>query len=143
MSDHPSSLKANLMFVPWSLESVQVDKLTIKLYPVVNLSLLAPKRAHAFQTNKTALSIPGINRRAMLDTLGAQLNQSAIIDGVLGNRNRHFRRNWCNFAHLTILSFHSNAGTPVNNTTVANDSAILLPVVDGPYADCRKQVCFV
>ena len=143
MSDHPSLLKANLMFVPRSLESVQVDKLTVKLYPVVNLSMLAPKRAHAFQTNKTALSIPGIDRRAMLNTLGAQLNLSAIVDGVLGDWNCHFRRNWCNFAHLTILSFHSNAGTQVNNTTVANDSAILLPVVDGPYADCRKQVRFV
>jgi hypothetical protein len=143
MSDHSSLLRANLLFVPWSLRSVQVDKLTVKLYPVVNSSMLAPERAHAFQTNKSALSIPGINRRAMLDTLGTQLNLSAIIDNVLGNWNRHFRCNWCNFAHLTILSFHSNAGTQVNNTTDANDPAVLLPVVDGPYADCCKQVRFV
>jgi hypothetical protein len=120
-----------------------VDKLTVKLYPVVNLSMLAPKRAHVFQTNKTALSIPGIDRRAMLDTLGAQLNLSTIVDGVLGNWNCHFCCNWCNFAHLTILLFHSNAGTQVKDTTVANNSAILLPVVDGPYADCHKQVHFV
>ena len=83
MSDQPSSLKATLLFIPWPLESVQVDKITVKLYPVVNLSMLAPERAHAFQTNKAALSIPGIDRRAMLDTLGAQLNLSAIVDGVL------------------------------------------------------------
>jgi hypothetical protein len=119
---------------------MQVDKLTVKLYPVVNLSMQAPERAHALQTNKTALSIPGIDCRAMLDTLGTQLNLSAIVDGVLGDWNRHFRRNWCNFAHLTILSFHSNASTQVNNTTDPNDSAVLLPVVNGPYADCRKQV---
>ncbi len=143
MSNHPSSLNVNLMFVPWSLESIQVDKLTVKLYPVANLSMLAPERAHAFQTNKTALSIPGIDRRAMLDTLGTQLNLSAIVDGVLGDWNRHFHCNWCNFAHLTILSFHSNAGTQVNNTTVANNLAILLPVIDGLYADCYKQVRFV
>jgi hypothetical protein len=101
------------------------------------------KHAHAFQTNKTALSIPGIDRRAMLDTLGTQLNLSAIVDGVLGDWTRHFRRNWCNFAHLTILSFHSDAGTQVNDTCDANDSAVLLPVVDGPLENCRKQVRFV
>jgi hypothetical protein len=29
----------------------------------------------------------------MLDTLGAQLNLSAIVDSVLGNWHRHIRRN--------------------------------------------------
>ncbi len=110
---------------------------------MVNLSMQAPKHTHAFQTNKATLSIPGIDRRAMLNTLGAQLNLSAIVDGVLGDWNRHFCRNWCNFAHLTILSFHSNAGTQVNDTTDSNDSAVLLPVINGPYADCHKQVRFV
>jgi hypothetical protein len=143
MSDHPSLLKANLLFIPWPLESVQVDKINVKLCPVVNSSMLAPERAHAFQTNKTALYIPGINRRPMLDTLGTQLNLSAIVDGILGDWNHHFCRNWCNFAHLTILSFHSNAGTQVNNTTDPNNSAVLLPVVDGPYVECCKQVRFV
>jgi hypothetical protein len=137
MSNHSSLLKANLLFVPWSLESVQVDKLTVKLYPVVNSSMFAPKRAHAFQTIKSALSIPGINRHAMLNTL-TQLNLSAIVDGVLGDWNCHFCCNWCNFAHLTILLFHSNAGTQMNDTTDANNPAVLLPVVDGPYADCCK-----
>jgi hypothetical protein len=88
MSGLPSSLKATLLFIPRPLESMQVDKLTVKLYPVVNSSMQAPEHAHAFQTNKTALSIPGIDRRAMLDTLGAQLNLSAIVDGVLGNSRR-------------------------------------------------------
>jgi hypothetical protein len=36
-----------------------------------------------------------------------------------------------------------NAGTEVNNTTTANNSATLLPMIDGPIANCRKQVCFV
>jgi hypothetical protein len=53
--------------------------------------------AHAFQTNKTALSAPGNDRRAMLGILGVQLNLSTIVDGVLGNWNRHFCCNWCNF----------------------------------------------
>ncbi len=68
-----------------------------------------PERAHAFQTNKTALSSLSIGCRAMLDTFGAQLNLSAIVDGVLGDWNPHFRHNWCNFQNLTILLFHSSS----------------------------------
>jgi hypothetical protein len=144
MSDAcPKSLKANFMFVPWPLKAIQVDKQTLNLYPVVDSSMKLPERAHAFQTNKMALSIPGIDRHAMLDTLGTQLNLSAIINGILGDWTRHFHRNWCNFAHLTILSFHSDAGMQVNNTSDASDSAILLPVVNGPVGNCCKQVCFV
>ena len=45
----------------------------------------------------------------MLNTLGAQLNLSAIVDGVLGDWTRHFQWAWCNFANLTILSFHNDA----------------------------------
>jgi hypothetical protein len=102
-----------------------------------------PKHAHVFQTNKTTLSIPGINRHAMLDTLGVQLKLSTIVDGVLDNWTHHFHCNWYNFAHLTILLFHSNAGKQVNNTSDANDSAILLPVVNGPLGNCHKQVHFI
>jgi hypothetical protein len=103
-----------------------------------------PEHAHAFHTNKTTLSTPGIDRRTKLDTLlDAQFNLSAIVDGVLGNWNCHFHCNWCNFQHLTILSFHSSAGTQVNDTTNTNNLAILLPVINGPLADCRKQVCFL
>ena len=71
MSDsHSKSLKANFMFVPQPLENVQVNKQTVKLYPIVDSSMKPPECAHAFQTNKTALSIPGIDRRAILNTLG-------------------------------------------------------------------------
>jgi hypothetical protein len=113
--------------------------MTVKLYPVVNWTMKPPERAHAFQINKTALAAPGIDRRVMLDTLGAQLNLSAIVDGVLGDWTHHFQCAWCNFNNLTILLFHNNAGAQVNNTTTAADSAILLPVIDGPVTDCRKR----
>jgi hypothetical protein len=102
-----------------------------------------PECTHAFQTNKTALSAVGINRRAMLDTLGVQLNLSAIVNGILGDWNYHFCCSWCNFQHQTILLFHSSAGTWVNNTTGVSNLTILLPVINGPLADCHKQVCFV
>ncbi len=98
-----------------------------------------PERAHAFQINKTALAALGIDHRLMLDTLGAQLNLSTIVDGVLGDWTRHFHRAWCNFANFTILLFHNDSGAQVNDTTTAADSAILLPVADRPIPACRKQ----
>jgi hypothetical protein len=82
------------MFVPWPLEPVQVDKMTVKLYPVIDLTMKPPECAHAFQTNKTALAAPGIKHCMMLDTLYAQLNLSAIVDGVLSNWNSHFCFSW-------------------------------------------------
>jgi hypothetical protein len=130
--------KTNYMFVPRTLEPVQIDKMTIKLYPVVDSTMKLPERAHAFQINKTALAAPGIDRRVMIDTLGAQLNLSAIVDGILGNWTHHFQRAWCNFDNLTILLFHNDAGAQVNDTTAA-DLAVLLPVIDGPVTDCRKK----
>ena len=131
-------MSGSTVFVPRTLEPVQIDKMTVKLYPVVDSTMKPPERAHAFQINKTALAAPGIDRRVMLDTLGAQLNLSAIVDGVLGDWTRHFQRAWCNFDNLTILLFHNNAGAQVNDTTTA-DSAVLLPVIDGHVADCRKK----
>jgi hypothetical protein len=62
---------------------------------------------------------------------------------VLGNWTHHFHCNWCNFANLSILAFHDNAGNKVNDTTTANNSAVLLPVINGPLVGCRKQVHFV
>jgi hypothetical protein len=100
---NPPAMTANHMFVPRPLEPVQVDKITIKLYPVIDSTMKPPECVYVFQTNKAALAVPGIDRCMMLDTLGAQLNLSAIVDGILGNWNRHFHCNWCNFANLTIL----------------------------------------
>ena len=130
----PTAPKTNYMFVPRTLEPVQIDKMTVKLYPVVDSTMKPLERAHAFQINKTALAAPGIDRCVMLNTLGAQLNLNVIINGVLGDWTRHFQQAWCNFDNLTILSFHNDAGAQVNDTTAA-DLAIFLPVIDGPVAD--------
>jgi hypothetical protein len=67
----------------------------------------------------------------MLDTLSAQLNLSAIVDSVFGDWHRHFCRNWSNFARLTILLFHNNAGKQVEDTTIVTNLAVVLPVQDG------------
>jgi hypothetical protein len=64
---------------------------------------------------------------------------SVIVNGILGDWNHHFHHNWCNFANLTILSFHNDTGAQVNNTTTATDSAVLLPVINSAVTACRKQ----
>ena len=61
--------KAKYMSAPRPLEPVQVDKMTLKLYPVIDSTMKPPERAHAFQINKTALPTPGINCQMMLSVL--------------------------------------------------------------------------
>ncbi len=80
----------------------------------------------------------------MLDTLGAHLKLSAIVDSVLSNWHRHFHRNWSNFTKLTILSFHNEAGKQVDDTTTAANLAVLLPVQEGSISNLhRKHIQFV
>ncbi len=89
-----------------------------------------------YQVNKTALSVPGIDRHAMLDTLGTQINLNATVEGTVGDWYRYFNCNWCNFAHLSILSFHNNAGAQIVDSVTAGDASILLPVQNGAVANC-------
>jgi hypothetical protein len=132
------------MFVPWPLDPIQANKMTIKLSPIIDTTMKPPECTYAFQIIKTALAAPGIVCQMMIDTLGAQLNLITIVDSILGDWHRHFCCNWSNFARLTILSFHDDAGKQVDNTTTAAESAILLPVQDGQVSDCRKkQIWFV
>jgi hypothetical protein len=136
--------KSNYMFFPRTLEPVQVDKVTLKLYPIINSTLKPPECTHAFQINQTALAAPGIDRQMMFDNHRTQLNLSTIVDSVLGNWHRHFCHNWSNFAKLTILSFHNKVGNQVDDTITAADSAILLPVQDRSVPDCcKKYIRFV
>ncbi len=88
-----AAAKACTMFVLHPLESVAIGKATVKLYSVVTSSMQPPERAHAFQVNKIALAVPGIDRRTMPNTLGAQLSLSATVDGTLGNWDHHFNHN--------------------------------------------------
>ena len=133
-----AAAKSGDLFVPRPLVPVTIGKATLQLYPVITSEMKPPERALAYQVNKTALSVPGIDRRAMLDTLGTQINLNATVDGTVGDWYRYFDRNWCNFAHLSILSFHNDAGTQVVDSVTAGDASILLPVQDGAVANCRR-----
>jgi hypothetical protein len=132
-----TAAKVRNMFIPCPLESVTLGKATVKLYPIITSSMQRPEHARAFQVNKIALAAPDINRRTMLDTLGAQLSLNATVNGALSNWDCHFNRNWCNFAHLSILSFHNNVGAQVVDTVTVADSAVLCPVQDGAADKCH------
>jgi hypothetical protein len=133
-----TAVKARDMFVPRPLKSVAIGKVTVKLYPIIASSMQPPDRANAFQVNKIALAVPGIDRRAMLDTLSAQLSLSTTLDGTLGDWDHHFNHDWCNFAHLSILLYHNDAEAQVVDTVTAADSAVLLPVQDGAANKCHQ-----
>ncbi len=84
-----------------------------------------------------------LNLRVMLDALGAQLNLSASVEGMIKEWLLFFQDSWFDFSLLQILSFHNNSGGQVNNTTMVTDPAILLPLQDGPINDCCKAIKFV
>jgi hypothetical protein len=141
MSDSPvpaTAVNVPNMFVPHPLKSVTIGKATVKLYPIITSSMQPPERAHAFQVNKIALAVPGINRRTMLDILGTHLSLSATVDGTLGNWDCHFNRNQCNFAHLSIFLYQKDAGAQVVDTVTVADSVVLLSVHDGAADKCRR-----
>jgi hypothetical protein len=130
-------------FAPKTLVPVLVGCTTVNLYPVVNTTMLVHEHAHAFQINKTALSLQALDLRVMLDALGAHLNLSASIEGMIKEWLWFFQDSWFDFSLLRILSFHNNAGGQVNNTTTVTDPVILLLFQDGPINDCCKAIKFV
>ncbi len=70
-------------FAPKTLVPVSVGCTTVNFYPIINTTLLVHERAHASQINKTALLLQALDLSIMLDALGAQLNFSASIEGII------------------------------------------------------------
>jgi hypothetical protein len=68
-----------------------------------------------------------------------QLNCMATINGLVYDFTQVYKEGWYDPANLQILSFHNSTGTCINNTTVAGDPTILLPIINGPLAACRQQ----
>jgi hypothetical protein len=126
-----------------TLVPVLIWRKTVNLYPIVNTTMLVHNHARAFQINKTALLLQALELPVMLDALGAQLNLSASVEGMIKEWLQFFQDSWFNFSLLQILSFHNDAGGQVNNTTTAANPAILLLLQDGPIIDCCKAIKFV
>ena len=125
-------------FAPRALAPVAVGRTSVNLYPVIDSSMPVEERAHAYQVNKTALASAPVDLRVQLDALGQQLNLAATVDGVRDDWLRFFHDSWSDFRRLAILSFHNDAGAQINDTSTAANAAVLLPVVDGHVANCRR-----
>jgi hypothetical protein len=100
--------------------------------------------AHAYQVIKSALEPLLVDMRLILKAIGMQLNCNAIVDGTMFNFCSLFNKAWLNFSNLVIQSFHNSAGAVINNTMVADNPSVLLPMINGPLNTCHHQdVCYV
>jgi hypothetical protein len=126
-------------FAPLDLVDVSVGRSSIKLYPRLTASMPVYERAHAFQVNKTALTnAQGIEISQIHDAFGAQMNSSSTVKGLISIWRQYFQEQWMDFTHLAILSFHQSNGNRIDDTTVAGSPEVLLPIIDGSAAACRK-----
>ena len=139
MPNPPATSGMGTPFAPRVLVAVCVGAFTIMFYPIVNQSMLPHEWAHAFHYNKTVLVAQNINLWLQLDALGTQLNLIAMVDGTINDWFRFFYDSWFNFSKLTISSFHNVKGNIMTTTTTQADPSILLPVIDGAVANCRKK----
>jgi hypothetical protein len=73
-------------FVPRNPEIVTIGRTSVALYPQVNKNMTDPKKALAYQHNKTALASADLDQRARILTLADRLNlmltaKSSLADG--------------------------------------------------------------
>jgi hypothetical protein len=126
-------------FVPQVLIPVSVGRYQANLCPKLNPGAPVHERAHAFHICKSAIVPINIDIRIIFDALGLQLNCMATINGLIYNFTQVYEEGWYDPANLQILSFHSSTGMRINNTTVAGNPTILLPIINGNLAACHQQ----
>jgi hypothetical protein len=97
------------------------------------------KCAHAFQVIKSALKALSAHTCLLLNTMGNQLNCSTILDSLMHDWHGLFDTAWFSFWNLAIASFHDPASAVINNTTIAANPVLLLPLVDGSLNLCHQQ----
>jgi len=139
MTDATIAPVAGAQFTPRTLVAVCIGSYTVNLYPVVDETMEAHERTHAFHVSKAALALQTIPTQLQIDTLGNQLNLVATLDGVIHDWFRYYQDSWYNFKCLKVLRFHDIKGDIITNTTAPQGPTILLPVQDGNVVGCRKQ----
>ena len=133
-----------MQFTHKALVQVKVGGQSVNLYPVLDATMTAAERAHGFHVNKSNLTAAPLAPRQMINAMGQQTGQSAVVEGAIAGLLRHFQDHWMNFRNLTIISWHDSTGTVINNTTVGGDPSILLPIQNGALANCgQPDVKFV
>jgi hypothetical protein len=108
---------------------INVGRYSASVYPKLESNAPDYETAYAFHLTSAALRLLNISPALYLDTLGSRLNVSTTVDGHKFDWTNHLDENWCNFAHLEILSFHNTAGTVLATACLA-DSTVLKPVED-------------
>jgi hypothetical protein len=126
-------------FVPQQLVTMSVGRYQLNLYPKLSPGTSLVECAHAYQICKSAIAALKIDIRVIFDALGLQLNCMAMINGLVYNFTQVYQDGWFDPANLQILSFHNSAGTRINNTTVAGNPTVYLPVINGVLANCCQQ----
>jgi hypothetical protein len=82
MTSNPAQV-SHMSFVPKDLLPIQVGRLSASVYPKVEPSMPVFERAHAFQVAKSALKALNIDTCIILEAMGAQLNCSTTVDGLI------------------------------------------------------------
>ena len=133
---YPAS-KTKKPIVPCKPKIVTIGCTSVSLYPKVDSSMTDPKKALAYQHNKTTLASADLDQHACILVLAERLDFMLMAESGLADWERKLSRNWANFQFLTILSWHNATGAAITNTTVVGDLLTLLPYMDGPIAECR------
>ncbi len=118
--------------------------MSASMYPKVEPTMPIYELAHAYQVVKSTHESLPVDMRLILEAIGMQLNYNPIVDGTMFDFRSLFNEAWFDFSNLVIQSFHNSAGAVINNTMVANNPSVLLPVINGPLNTCCHQdVCYV
>ncbi len=72
-------------FVPKRLEIVQIGKTTFPLNPKVDTTMSDPKKAMAYQQNKTALASADLDQQARILALAERLNLMLTAESSLAD----------------------------------------------------------
>jgi hypothetical protein len=86
-----------------------------------------------------ALTSADLDQKACILALADCLDLMLTAESSLANWGCKLHCYWPNFANLSILSWHGVNGAQINNTTMAANPAILLPVQNGAANACQSS----
>jgi hypothetical protein len=98
-----------------------------------------PEKVIAYQQNGTALAAANLDQRTRILALADRLDLMLTAKSSLSDWEQRLTRNWYNFANLVIISWHNGRGGVINNTALADNPAVLLPVQNGNTTDCCAE----
>jgi hypothetical protein len=82
-----------MQFIHKPLVQLKIGGIFISLYPMLNASMLAAKRALGFHVDKNNLLAANLMPHEVLNALGQKTGQGTVVDGKISGFLRHF--NYC------------------------------------------------